>query len=286
MSMKDMILGRLNMVPPISSSATEAIQLLQDENMDTTALSKIIARDPALSANLLRLCNTAAIKGRREVDSVADAVVRLGARRTLELVMIDAIGPATRPPVKGYDLQAGELLEHSVAVAVAAESLVAELKMPRISFLYTAALLHDIGKTVLGTFLGFSAKQVVEMAYQEEISFEEAERQKFGLDHAELGATLLEVWNLPASIVEVVKFHHHPEEAAKQVKAAYLVHTADMMAMQSGIGIGVDGLNYSFSPMASEVLGLNEEVLDVVMCTVIAEVEETREMFSMGPSDQ
>ncbi len=282
MSMKNMILAKLNMVPVISSAATEAVQLLQDENMETDELSKIIGRDPALSANLLRMCNSAAFKGRMEVDSVSDAVVRLGARRTLELVMIDAVGPTTRPAIKGYDLGAGELLEHSVAVAVAAQSLVAELGMPKVSFIYTAALLHDIGKSVLGTFLGFDAKPVIDMAYEEEISFEEAEREKFGIDHAELGASLLEIWGLPASIVEVVKFHHQPGKATKEVKGAYLAHTADMLAMQCGIGIGVDGLNYCFDSAATEELGLSQEVLDAVMCTVLSEVEETRQMFSAG----
>ncbi len=285
MSMKDMILSKLTMVPAISPAANDAVQLLQDENMDTDELSKILSRDPSLSANLLRVCNSAAIKGRTEVASVGDAVVRLGMRRTLELVMIDAVGETTRPPVKGYDLGPDELLEHSVAVAAGAESLLAKLNMSRIPFLHTAGLLHDIGKSVLGTFLGFSAKAVIEKAYQEECSFEEAERQQFGLDHAEVGAALLETWNLPASIVEVVRCHHHPEKATKEVQAAYLVHTADMLAMGCGIGVGVDGLNYDFNPKAGEELGLTPEILDAAMGDVLAEVEETREMFAAGTSD-
>jgi putative nucleotidyltransferase with HDIG domain len=286
MSMKDIILSRLNMVQTMSPAATKAVQLLQDENVDSTELSKIISRDPALSANLLRLCNSAAFKGRMEVDSVIDAIVRLGARQVMQLVMLDAVGPVARPAVKGYDLGTGDLLEHSIAVAIAAECLAAELKLPGIPFAYTAALLHDIGKSVLGSFVQFNAKAVIDKAYAENISFEEAERQQFGIDHAELGAALMENWNLPASIVEVVRFHHCPEKATKEVKAAYLVHTADMLAMQSGIGVGVDGFNYSFSLLAMEELGLKPEVLDTVMSTMLTELEEIREMFGANSTDQ
>lgn len=280
MSTKQAILEQIDTVPSLPPAATQAIQLLQDDNMNIADLVSVIQHDPAITANLLRICNSVLVRGRSGIGSVRDAVVRLGARRTLELIMTDSIGPLTRRKVKGYDLPAGQLWEHSVAVAIGTQKLAHALDLAIQPNAYTGALLHDVGKCVLGTFLELEVQPVIDYATQAHIPFEEAERHILGVDHAEVGAALLRLWNVPPDIVEIVRWHHEPENATDFTESVCLVHTADLLAMEAGIGTGIDGLNYRPSQAVTERLNLNVHILESVLCEVLTELADVKKMFN------
>jgi hypothetical protein len=97
--------------------------------------------------------------------------------------------------------------------------------------LFTAALTHDIGKVVLGSFPEIDAYGIIALALRDRISFEEAERTILGIDHAEVGAFLAEHWGLPGSIVDAVRLHHQPELSLEHPLIVNLVHVADVVCL-------------------------------------------------------
>jgi putative nucleotidyltransferase with HDIG domain len=180
--------------------------------------------------------------------------------------------------VPGYDLPPGELWRHSIAVSVAAEGLVKELNVDAAEEIFTAALLHDVGKLVLGEFVQDEYQQI-ETAVSQGISFEMAEKIVLGTNHADIGARILTNWSLPQEIVNAVQFHHAPEDAQQTNTMLDIVHVANFISMMIGIGIGRDGLHHQPSAEATERLGLEPENLEKVASQTMQWVKELSEVL-------
>ena len=102
-----------------------------------------------LTANLLKLANSAYFGIPAKVGSVRQAVILLGLKRLVQMVIAACTSAIMDRGVPGYDLPAGDLWRHSLAVSVAAEGLARELKMESAEEIFTAALLHDVGKLAI-----------------------------------------------------------------------------------------------------------------------------------------
>jgi putative nucleotidyltransferase with HDIG domain len=183
--------------------------------------------------------------------------------------------------VPGYDLPPGELWRHSIAASVAAEGLVKVLKVEAAEEIFTAALLHDVGKLVLGDFVKDEFKQI-ETAVSQGISFEMAEKIVLGTNHAEVGARILTKWLLPSEIVNAVQFHHAPEASEQLSSMLDIVHAANFISMMIGIGIGRDGLQHQPSVEVIERLGLEPEHLEKVASQTMQWVKEFSEVLNPG----
>ncbi len=140
--------------------------------------------------------------------------------------------------------------------------LAREAKFPRLEVAYIAALLHDIGKLVLNTYLSETYEEILEKVEQERLSFIQAEEAVLGFDHALVGARICEKWNLPAELVEAIAFHHQPEKAPSNSKLVAITHIADFVSVSIGMGIGIDGFLYAVSPEAVSTLNLGEAQMD------------------------
>ena len=283
MRRRDEILREIEAVAELPAVASELVGLANDPDVDIKDVVKILEHDPGMTANMLKLANSAHYGGRGSIASVRDAVVRLGLRTVAELAMAIAISPAAQKPVRGYHLAAGQLWEHSLSVSAGAVLLARALKVSPPSYASTAGLLHDIGKVVLGTFIEIDARSISRSVSARNISFDEAEREILGIDHAEAGAVLLESWGLPADVVEIVRYHHRPDEFDGDPLGVDLVHIADILSMESGIGAGeMDGLCYRISPGAKARRKLRALEKETVLYNMLCALEEMR--AAMMPS--
>ncbi len=275
MNRREQILSSVRSVRSLPTAAVEVVRLLQDPELTIADLAQTIEYDPALTSNVLRLANSAYFGCARSIGSVRDAIVRLGTNKTFRLAVASAFAPLARQAVKGYDLPPGELWKHSIAVALGAERLAEVLGRKGADYAFTAGLLHDIGKLVLGNFVEVDAAPLAAMAFQERVSFEVTERRVLGIDHAEVGAVLLEGWNLPPCVVRVVRWHHVPGSVpGEDTSVVDLVHVADNLSMTSGIGTGIDGLNYCPSSEVMSRLHLTTRLAEGVLCEIMGGLDE------------
>jgi len=273
---KAAIRAAVDSFPPMSQAATKLITLLRDENADASDLEEALRHDPGLTANILKIANSAYFGGGGKIGSVRQAIVRLGWKKMRELVVASSVNATLDQPVAGYDLPPGELWRHAVAVSVAAELMVKLYKLPAAEEAFTAALLHDLGKTVLGSFVDGDIEEV-QAAASDGSSFEEAEREVFGMNHAEVGADLLAAWSLPPTIVDAVRWHHDPDAAEPASTLVDVVHLADALCLILGIGVGREGLQYHPSSAAADRLGFGCEHLEAVASQTLQAVEELGE---------
>lgn len=279
-ALRDEIIAKIRAVPAMPSSAAKVIMLIQDPDVEISKLVETLEYDPGLTANVLRWGNSAYFGGRHEITSVRDAIVRMGMKQMSQLVMTSIAAPIVGQKVRGYDLAPGSLLEHSIAVAIGTEELAKTLGVKAPDHAFTSGLLHDIGKIVLGTFVDVASEPIAELAFESQVTFDEAERRTLGIDHAEVGAILLEFWNIPQVIVDVVRWHHEPNRFTGDTLALDLVHVAEIFSIESGLGAGIDGLHYRPADEVVQRLKLKPLVAESVSCRMLSGLEDVREVLS------
>ena len=267
------ISSKLSSFPSMPGAAVKLLALIDDPDLNVSQIEKILRQDPGLTANLLRLANSAYFGIPSKVGSVRQAVLLLGLKRLIQMVIASCVSALMDKPVPGYDLSPGELWRHSIAVTVAAEGLVKELNIDAAEEIFTAALLHDVGKLVLGDFVRDDIKEIENLLTQG-ISFEKAENMVLGTNHAELGAEILRKWSLPSELVNAVRWHHDPASAEQVDAMLDIVHVANMLCLMIGVGAGRDGLQYEPSGVAVKRLGLASRHLEKVASQTMQWVEE------------
>ncbi len=245
------IMRQVKSFPGMPTTAAKLLPLLREPDSSIARIEALIKYDPGLTANLLKLTNSAYFGLPSRISSVRQAILLLGRKRLLQLVTTMCMSGLMKKSVPGYDLPQGGLWRHSVAVAVAADRLVQSLKITQADEVFTAALLHDIGKMILGDYVQEDLKSIQEMAVKG-ISFEVAEYMVLGTNHADIGARILKSWSMPEELVHAVAWHHDPDQCQENCRLSDLVHVANIAVR----GIDCDKRADDSSPEASsKVLG-------------------------------
>ncbi|MFZ5775911.1 MAG: HDOD domain-containing protein [Thermodesulfobacteriota bacterium] len=190
---------------PCPEVALDILSVANEADCSISRLAERIEQDPGLTANMLQLANSAYFGYRQKITSIKDIVVRLG----LEAVKILAISGASVGLLGGshraYALGRGELWRHSLGVAMLASLIARHCKNLDTAAIYTAGLLHDVGKVVLEHPLRLEAYNLGE---EDERSLVMVERRLLHTDHAEVGMALLVKWGVPESVTVPVGLHH------------------------------------------------------------------------------
>ncbi len=272
------IISDVKSFPSMSGVAVKVLKLIDDPDATVSKIEELLRYDPGITANILKLTNSAYFGIPAKIGSVKQAIVLLGWERLGKLVMTSCVNALLDKPVPGYDLPPGELWRHSIAVSVAAELLSKKLGVAADDEIFTAALLHDLGKLVLGHYVKEDF-QTIDAAAGEGTPFQVAERQVLGTDHAEVGSRLLESWSFPESLVASVRYHHEPDAAPKPSTMIDLVHVANVLCLMIGIGVGREGLRYEPSPAATKRLGLKTRELELVASQTLQWANELSDLL-------
>ncbi len=230
----DDLISQANTLEPLPASATKLASILSEDQWDLDDVIPIVSLDQGLTGKLLSVANSVTSGARDPVATVDQAVVRLGAGQVLTLAIGAGVRKRTSASLPEYDLEEGELWDHSVAAAIVADGVrgYTQRRIPLEAS--TAALLHDIGKLVLARHLDPGLLHYISTARdQGGLSEQRAEIEILGVNHAELGGLIAQSWNLPAIIVEGISYHHAPSEAyfdhAESI-IAHVVHLANLVA--------------------------------------------------------
>jgi len=281
---RNKILAKVRSVPSIPSVVVKLRKFLRDPDVSFDELAKVIEFDPGLTVNLLQLANSAYFGWSGKIKTVKEAITRLGTNRIFQMVLCMSVAPMVRKPIKGYDMESNGLWKHSIATAICSEQLAVIKNIPDSEEAFTAGLLHDMGKILLGTFVEIDDEPIKDLVNSEGLSFNQAERRVLGIDHAEAAAELLQYWKLPESVVAAARWHHNPEAASqKNRNIVDLIHVADILCIRMGWGIGTDGPLYYLDEAAQERLGVNSLVEDEVTAKVGAAIDELKNILNFAP---
>jgi len=276
---RDVIIEKTGNVSSIPAAALQVMKVLRDPNANMGEIVQVISYDPGLTSNILKLANSTFFGCAKGISSLRDAVVRLGAGNIFKLVTASIANVALSRGMKGYNLRPGELWEHSIAVAVAAETLAEMQKVKAAKLVFTAGLLHDIGKVVLGRFIDREVFHKIAEVLKTGRTYVEAEGEVLGIDHAEVGARLLSSWNIPDSLVMAVRWHHHPWNSAEDPTPAF-INVADYVCLENDIGSREDAFKPVFIEPVFQQMSFTPELKEELILRTKSSVDNIKDAFS------
>jgi putative nucleotidyltransferase with HDIG domain len=203
------IVGSMQQLPSLPKSCMEMRAALADPDSDSHQIARLVERDPAMSAKVLQLVNSAFFGVARNISDINTAITYLGKSILENLVLSVEIFRVFRPSksIPGFSLE--DLHNHAQLTAKLAGHVAADNAVRRLGMI--AGLLHDVGKLVLAEATPEHFARAIEGAKREKRPLFEIEEELTGVSHAEVGAYLLSMWGIPYLIVEAVAHHHHPE---------------------------------------------------------------------------
>jgi len=226
------VASRLAHLPAFHPTALKLLTISTESETALGDFEDCFRSDPALASDLLQAANSAEFGLRAEVESIRHALALLGLERVTSLSFTIAMRFYMRNVPRRQVIH--PVWSHSVASALVAETLGEVLRTPLRS-LYTAGLLHDIGR--LGLLMTEGAKYEI-LLTQVHNTLEEAcalEKESFGVTHAEAGAVMAENWGIPASVCDCIHRHHTiSESAADYTQLVDLVGLSCRMASSLG----------------------------------------------------
>lgn len=230
----DAIVQQVDQFPTLPDVALRAMRQLDSEDATLDEITDTISLDQRLAGRIMKLANSPAFGATRPAESLKPAIFRLGMREVrvavLTVAVMDAI-PSLPPP---HDLRTFWTL--ALASAMVARSLADDLGYENPEEAYLAALVHLIGEVFLALQFTQRYEEAIATSRADDLPFECAVVEKFGCDHAAVGARVLLEWNFPPAIIEAVRCQFRPERAETHGLLASLVFASDRMCRDLGLG--------------------------------------------------
>lgn len=215
------LLSQSQNLPNIPEVVRELIQTFNQSDPDLLVIANKVAKDPVISAKLLRLANSARFGCSREVASAKEATVRLGIDTVRNMVLASALVDSTKP-VPGIDLK--HFWAHVFDVAELSKMLAKHLKLPA-EPIFTCALMYNIGRLIMHA--GLPQNMVERISNLEPLKGRvAAEVNTVGFSYPEVGAELANRWNFPVFISTAIQHHYSPMKAQAFCVEAGIIHLA------------------------------------------------------------
>ncbi len=265
---------------PAPQVLPQILPLLNKPDVDASVVVDLIAYNQSLTGSVLRICNSAYFSRGTPIESLQHAVAHIGFRQVYDIV-VSAVSAVTYAcPQKGYGVEANELWSHSVATAVAAQIIARNCSLDQ-QIVFTAAILHDIGKIVLSLALEDMKDQVTLEAETLNLSPYEIEMKLLYVNHADIGGRLLEHWNLPADLAAGVRYHHRPADAKEHERLAACVYLGNVIAYLMGYGYGKHSLDLGAREEALKILNLTPENIPQYMQESFEKLKQVRQLYKL-----
>jgi putative nucleotidyltransferase with HDIG domain len=224
-------LPSLRKLPSVPVVYFRLLEVLRIPDINLEEIGRVMAEDFMMTAKLLQVANSAYFGLQNTVTSSTEAIKYLGLARTKALVLVAHIFSAFEgEKCSGFSVE--KLWQHSLRVAQYARRI-AKYESGNEDLAdaaYTAGLLHDVGKFMIAANCPERYEQIVALASGKEFPFTEAEKQVYGTTHAEIAASVLGTWGLPANILEAIAFHGSPlKSGCKTFSVTTAVHAANVL---------------------------------------------------------
>ncbi len=255
-------IGALYSLPEVALRVNE---LLDSDQATNEQLEQIIIYDPALTAQLLRLVNSAYYGFNRSIETVSRAILVVGHQELRNLVMAASVTETFKDiPRDLVDMDT--FWFHSITCGSLARLLAAEYRCKDQERFFIAGILHSVGKLVFFSKFPEQSAQILRGKDQGVEAMVAAERRIFGFDYTELGTALLKEWRIPEGMCELVAHQLDPFSAAQRAEEACIMHVAAKITDSIKPCVVTTAYDFrDFNPAyhleAWQVLGLSEEVV-------------------------
>jgi HD-like signal output (HDOD) protein len=212
-------------LPTLPNYVLDLNVLLSSPSVNLKKVGAVIRTDPSLSAQVLRLCNSALFGLRRRVISIEQAAVLLGTERLRTLVLTCSVMQFAGKRIPAD--QMAPFWQHSFLSALLSERIAQKVDYFEKEQAYLGGLLHDIGQLPLWILIieeEAKRRTLPPSGWVDDIA---TERDYFGMDHCKVGRWMAVAWNFMPSFVDVFEHHHNPDRAQHDPYLVGIVAAAD-----------------------------------------------------------
>lgn len=197
-------------LPTLPTVAMEVMSLVRNPDSSMADIVKVIQNDPSITTKILKIANSAFYGMRQRIDTINRALVVLGTNEISNLVTSIAVFKTfpVNPDKPSFDRK--KFWSHCALSGEIAKSISIKLGMKTMSEVFTAGLLHDIGKIILDQYFHDDFIEALDLSYSQKLPLYETEKSQFGVTHAQIGGWVSERWKLPRNLIDCILYHHKP----------------------------------------------------------------------------
>lgn len=222
--------------------------------------AKVVGADVGLTAKLLKLVNSPFYGFSARIDSIPHAISLIGMKELSTLALgVTAVDFFKDIPPELIDMQA--FWRHSISCGIFGKLVASRIEKKGAERFFTAGLLHDVGRLVLFKHMPYASTDALLFARGDTVPLLEAEENVLGYNHAYIARLLLQEWNFPSEVMDLIANHHSPAKAEKPRDAA-VIQLADNLANAAGITAGGMFVLPGMTMDEWGLLGLDANVLD------------------------
>jgi putative nucleotidyltransferase with HDIG domain len=254
-SLKNTILQTMKDLPPTLLTVVKAKKTLANEDSDFEALQRVLETDQSMVAKILKIANSPYYGMSGKISSLKHAITMLGVKTLSQVITLAGTGDFLNQPLKGYNLSAKELSDHSLAVGFGSRSLAALVSPAVEEDAFIAGLLHDAGKIMLSPYV---VENQLCLTTGDQDTICDLEKRVLECDHTEIAADVFSQWLFPDTVVDAIRFHHTPDQSG-DTELAYILNAANMLAKVKQDDIPIYEIDSVLDENVSDFLGLEQE---------------------------
>lgn len=282
-------LHKVKDLPTISAVANEINTRDRNDSLTVNSLGQIIIRDPALTANVLKLANSPFYGMAREITNLERAVTILGFDAIKNMALTISVFHVFKKQ-GGHLLNLEDLWHHSLGVALAAKQLAlhspilaVDKAMPEQAFI--CGLMHDIGKIAFARNLPDEMAEILQQTRSGSIAQHEIEKNILGFNHQRAGQAMAAAWNFPEDYQTVIRLHHTPSAAVigepKLAALVMAVYLGNNLAKTLHLGESTDQHLTAVTPEDLSNLKIDEQSLAEISQQISSDYEHSLESWSL-----
>ncbi|HHM05767.1 MAG TPA: HDOD domain-containing protein [Gammaproteobacteria bacterium] len=258
-------------------------EMIDSPRYSAADIGKVIGQDPALSARLLKIVNSAFYGFPSQIDTISRAITIVGTRELRELILATSVIKVFKG-IPNDLINMDEFWAHSICAGLAARALAAERGERVVERFFVSGLLHDIGALLIYAKLPELAREALLRSHHHGLPLQVAEQEVMSFDHAAVGLEILRKWKLPEHLQEVVACHHNPSRSLNFPRDTALIHLADAIADVMNKGTSGEERVRPLDAQAWQLAGLDENCLSTIIEETEKRFQDTLELIQPSPS--
>ena len=251
-------LQKIEKLPTLSETAIQILNLTNDPLLSIDELKNILERDPAISAKILSVANSAFSGFPLQTNALGDAIMRIGFNNVKSIAL--GISVMTLLDNGKSTAEYKRLFNHSVTVGLTSRVVAKNLRTGIADNILIEAMLHDLGYLVLNRYFPEIFQEILSL-FENEASLLDAEKNILSCTHSDIGFWLAEKWNMPDTILDAILYHHIPSLAGRNAKRVAIIHIADYIVSKNIISPIEKDTNYPLDPCSIDMLGISNDDL-------------------------